>query len=156
MSATATELRQYEAMFLFGTAAGANLDNAMKIVTELVTKHGGEILVLKKFDERRLAYEIKKNKRGLYMLCYYKGEPSSVAAITRDVNLGSDVLRLLIVDASHLTVEEMEAVEAQKYEPASEERRRPRPTEGAPADGDSNSDGADAEQPQEAATVGDE
>ncbi|MEM6560440.1 MAG: 30S ribosomal protein S6 [Planctomycetota bacterium] len=145
MSATATELRQYEGMFLFGTAAGANLDNALQIVTDLVTKHGGEIIVLKKFDERRLAYEIKKNKRGLYVLCYFNGPPESVGAITRDVNLGSDVLRLLIVDASHMTEEEMHAVEAQKYEPASEDRRRPRPAEGAEAKADEEERPADAD-----------
>jgi len=27
---------------------------------------------MRKWDERRLAYEIKKQKRGLYILCYFK------------------------------------------------------------------------------------
>lgn len=144
MPATEKVLRQYEAMFLFGTAIGANLDNALKIATNLVTKHGGEIIVIKKFDERRLAYEIEKNKRGLYVLCYYNGPTDSVAAITRDVNLGTDVLRLLIVDASHMTEDEMNTVEAQKYEPAAEERRRPRPSEGAAPEAGNDDDDSHA------------
>lgn len=139
MPATAAKVRQYEGMFLFGTAAGTNVDGALATVRQLVEKHGGEVIVLKKFDERRLAYEIKKNKRGLYVLCYFRGNTETPNQITREVNLGNDVLRLLIVDASHLSEAEMNAVEPQKYEPG-EERRGRRPAMAASdEDGDDDS-----------------
>jgi small subunit ribosomal protein S6 len=76
----ATATKQYEAMFLFGQAAAQDLDGAITQVRTIVERHGGEILVLKKWDERKLAYEIAKQKRGTYVICYYRGPGASVAA----------------------------------------------------------------------------
>lgn len=120
-----TKVHQYEAMFLLPSAASADLDGALQLARSLVERHGGEVLVLKKWDERRLAYEIAKQKRGLYVLCYYRGPGASVNAIERDVNLRTDVLRVLITKADHLNQEEMEAVEPQPVE-----RERPRDERG--------------------------
>ena len=83
----------------------------------MVERHGGEVLLIKKWDERKLAYEIKKQKRGTYIICYYKGPGASVTAIERDVNLNDDVLRVLITRADHLNQEEMAAVEPQPIQP---------------------------------------
>ncbi|MFT3785769.1 MAG: 30S ribosomal protein S6 [Tepidisphaeraceae bacterium] len=110
----ATKTGTYEALFLFGTAATADAEGAVKQIGDLVTKHGGEILLLKKWDERKLAYEVKKNKRGLYVLCFYKGPGASVAKITHDVNLSESILRVMITDASHLSLDEMNAQQPQQ------------------------------------------
>ena len=103
----------YEALFLFGTAATTDVDGSVKQVEELVKKHGGEIILCKKWDERKLAFEIKKNKRGLYVLCFFRGMGVN-EKITRDVNLSEEILRVLITDASHLTEDEMRAQEPQQ------------------------------------------
>jgi small subunit ribosomal protein S6 len=99
---------QYEALFLFGVAATTDVDGAIKTVENMIKNHGGEILLLRKWDERKLAYEIKKNKRGLYVLCFYKGPGSSV--------------RVLVTDAAHLSLDEMKAMEPQQ--PVKEAPRR--------------------------------
>jgi small subunit ribosomal protein S6 len=111
--AKAIATHQYEAMFLFGQAAAQDLEGALNQVRQIVERHEGQVLVLKKWDERKLAYEIKKHKRGTYIICYYRGPGSSVSAIERDVNLSDNVLRVLITDADHLNQKEMEAVEPQ-------------------------------------------
>ena len=40
--------RNYEGMFLFGTAATANVDAALATVRGFIEKHGGSVHVLKK------------------------------------------------------------------------------------------------------------
>lgn len=105
--------KQYEAMFLFGQQAAQDLEGALANVRTIVERHGGEVIVLKRWDERKLAYEIKKQKRGTYIICYYRGPGASVSAIERDVNLSENILRVLITDAAHLSQKEMEAVEPQ-------------------------------------------
>jgi small subunit ribosomal protein S6 len=101
---------QYEAMFLFGQSAAQDLEGAINQVRQIVERHGGEVMVLKKWDERKLAYEIKKQKRGTYVICYYRAPGASVSSIERDVNLSDHVLRVLITDADHLNQKEMEEV----------------------------------------------
>jgi small subunit ribosomal protein S6 len=117
-----TRIYQYEALFLFGVTATADVDGALKTVESIVKNHGGEILLLRKWDERKLAYEVKKNKRGLYVLCFYKGPGTSVDKISRDVNLSENILRVLITDADHLNIDEMKAMEPQQ--PVKEAPRR--------------------------------
>jgi small subunit ribosomal protein S6 len=113
-SIMATKIGQYEGLFLFGTAATADVEGSVKSIGDLVTKHGGEILDLRKWDERKLAYEIKKNKRGLYVLCFFKAPGGAIEKITRDCNLSESILRHMITDASHLNLEEMKAQQPQQ------------------------------------------
>ncbi len=135
---------QYEAMFLYGPGAGQDLEAAQNNVRGIVERHGGKVLTLKKWDERKLAYEIKKQKRGTYLLCYYTGPGPSVTAIERDVNLSDDILRVLITRADHLDETEMAAVEPQPIQPREERNPwdrpygedRPRRDDRPPRDGD--------------------
>src|SRR5438093_180878 len=100
---------QYEAMFLLGPQAATEPDAAINLCRGIIERHGGNIMVVKKWDERKLAYEIHGQKRGTYVLAYYKGPGSSVTPIERDVNLSEEILRVLIVNADHINKDEMEA-----------------------------------------------
>ena len=113
MAKKKTGANQYEAMFLFGQAAAQDLEGALNQVRQIVERHGGQVIVLKKWDERKLAYEIRKQKRGTYVICYYSGPGESVSAIERDVNLSDNILRVMVTKAEHLAKKEMEAVEPQ-------------------------------------------
>ncbi len=106
---------QYEGLFLF--PGNAEVEASVKRVTSIIEAHGGSILLIKKWDERKLAYEIKKQKRGLFVVAFYTAPGGANVQITRDVNLSDDVLRILITDASHLSKEEMEKVEPQPIAP---------------------------------------
>jgi small subunit ribosomal protein S6 len=111
--------KQYEGMFLLPPG---DVDAATTAVRNLIERHHGQIMVIKKWDERKLAYEVDGQKRGLYIIAYFTAPGAAVAAIERDVNLGEDILRVLMTDASHLNKDEMEAVEPQPIQP-----RRQRP-----------------------------
>lgn len=104
----------YEAMFLVGQAVAADLGGAVAHINEILSRGHAEIVALKKWDERRLAYEIKGQKRGTYILVYFKAASKDLAHIERDCNLSEKLLRTLILRADHLTVEEMQATDGRK------------------------------------------
>jgi len=112
-----TKANVYEAMFLFPATVASDLDHALMTARQMIERHGGEIIVLKKWDERKLAYELGKNKRGVYVISYFTGPGAIVGAVERDVNLSEDVLRVMIMRADHLNKQEMEAVEPQPIQP---------------------------------------
>ena len=58
----------YEGMFLFPQSATANLQEAIDHLKEILEKVGATIINFRKWDDRRLAYEIDGNKRGVYFL----------------------------------------------------------------------------------------
>jgi small subunit ribosomal protein S6 len=121
---------QYEGMFLFGAAAASEPQNAINIIRGMIEKHGGQVLVLKRWDERKLAYEVEGQKRGTYFISYFKGPGSAVAHIERDVKLSEQVLRVLITKADHMNLDEMNAVEPQPIQRAEERNPWDRPYEG--------------------------
>lgn len=132
--------KQYEAMFLVGQQTAAEPQKAIDLCRGVIERHGGEILVIKRWDERRLAYEIEGHKRGTYILAYFRGPGSAVAGIERDVNLSEEILRVMVVRADHLNREEMEAAEPQpvtareERSPAGAGAGRPRREEHAPVE----------------------
>lgn len=111
---TTTLTNNYEGLFLLPQSAGSDLGAATELVKGLLDKVGAEIISFKKWDERRLAYEIKGNKRGLYFLCYFKLAGSEVSALERQCLLSESMLRHMITRADHLTMEQMQSADAQQ------------------------------------------
>src|SRR5271156_6758657 len=111
MAETATPaplvLNEYEGMFLFGAAAAQEPQNAIKIVRDMIEKHGGQALVLKRWDERKLAYEVEGQKRGTFFIAYFKAPGSTITPLEREVKLSELVLRVLVTKADHMNLEEM-------------------------------------------------
>jgi len=101
----------YQGLFLFPQAAVSDLQGASDHVLEILHRASVEIISFKKWDERRLAYEIKGNKRGLYFMVYFKAHANKLAGIERDCNLSEKLLRAMITRADHVTPEMMQANE---------------------------------------------
>lgn len=106
-------VHNYEAMFLFPQSATADLKGTVELLKDILTRNGANIISLKKWGDRQLAYPIAKQKRGLYILVYFSVATDKLAAIERAFNLSEAIVRQLILRADHLSVEEMQAAEGQ-------------------------------------------
>lgn len=127
--------RQYEGLFLFPQSVTADLEGAANQVREAITRHQGEVVSLVKWDDRRLAYDIRGNKRGVYFLAYFTAPSGMVAAIERECTLSETMLRALIVRADHLSAEQMKDAEGQAKLAMEAKLRRQAP-EGAEGEGE--------------------
>jgi ribosomal protein S6 len=93
----------YEGLFLLNQQAVAgDFNAAVEFVRNVLERAGAQVRLLKKWDERKLAYEIKGQKRGAYLLAYFLVEGVQIANIERDCNLSEVVLRNLIIKAEHV------------------------------------------------------
>lgn len=101
-------LRQYEGMFVFDPTFGSSFDNCEREIQRLLERAEGEILVCRKWDERRLAYRIDGRKRGVYVLVYFRAPPSKIRPLERDAQLSEPLLRLLVLQAEGVTRAAME------------------------------------------------
>ena len=119
--------KTYEAMFLFGSGHTADAEAAIKLARGIVERHEGKVIVIKKWDERKLAYEIRGEKRGLYVIAFFTAPAAAIVGIERDVTLSDDILRVIVTKADHLNAEEMAAVEPQPIQPREERNPWDRP-----------------------------
>ena len=124
-----TAPNSYEGMFLLGPS-GADPEKAIAITRGMIEKHNGTISVIKKWDERKLAFEVNNQKRGTYIIAFFTAAGASIAALEREVKLSEDVLRCIITRADHLNETEMNAVEPQPIAPPPERNSWDRPEGG--------------------------
>ena len=104
----------YEGLFLFPQSVTANLQAASDHVKEILQRAEVNLISFKKWDERRLAYEVKGNRRGVFFLVYFEAPGSAIAKIDRDCNLSEQVLRALITRADNMSLEQMQAADGQQ------------------------------------------
>jgi small subunit ribosomal protein S6 len=88
----------YEAMFILDSAkAAVSWDEAVAQVHGILTKHQAEIVASRHWDERRLAYPIDGNKKGTYLLTFFRADGTKLRDIEADCRLSDLVLRDLIL-----------------------------------------------------------
>ena len=101
-------INTYEAMFLLDPGQ-MNFEAACQPINRVFERNGAEVMTIRLWDERRLAFEIKNRKRGLYVLTYFKMDTANVKALERDCLLSDDIIRVLVTRKDKLTEEEMNA-----------------------------------------------
>jgi ribosomal protein S6 len=90
--------REFEAMFLLDNAAAvADFDGTSGVVDQILSKNGATIVQKEKWDERKLAYEIRGHKRATYYLTYFRAPTDAPAKISADVELSDKIVRHLIL-----------------------------------------------------------
>jgi len=99
----------YEGMFLVDVAkASSDWDGVLSALTKILEKSGAEIISMKKWDDRKLAYDIKGQSRGVYILCYFRVDGTKIHEIEKNIRLSEQVLRLLILNAELMTQEDID------------------------------------------------
>ncbi len=124
-------MKKYEAMFLFDPTSVSEWEAIQAELQRLMERAGARVIVCTKWDERRLAYEIRGRKRGVYVLTYFEADPAKIVGLERDCQLSESILRILVVRADHLSEEQMtqaaEQSAARPEEDAGPPDRRPVP-----------------------------
>ena len=91
-------MRLYESMFVVeNVKAKENLEDVMDGLKEMLARAGGEVVNMGKWDERRLTFEIKRQRRGTYILSHWNGPRDAPPKLERACHLAEWVLRVLTV-----------------------------------------------------------
>ena len=93
-----TTIRNYETLYIVdSTLTDEQTDAIISKYSTLVTEQGGEVQAAGRWDRRRLAYEIKGRREGLYILMYFSGEPTVEKELDRVFRISEDVIRHIIL-----------------------------------------------------------
>jgi small subunit ribosomal protein S6 len=74
-------------------------------VNKMIEKLGGELLVSRLWEERRLAYPIEGQRKGAYWLTYFRIDTQKIADLNRQCQLNDNVLRNLTLKVDPRIVE---------------------------------------------------
>ena len=133
--------RLYEGMFLVDSALAAqDWQVILDEIKRVLDRAEAEVVSLKKWDERRLCYDIQKKSRGTYILAYFNCETSKLGGIERDVQLSELIARVLVLRTDKMTPGDLEkctpleAVAAEEAERAAAAEARAEEAEKAAAE----------------------
>jgi small subunit ribosomal protein S6 len=99
----------YEGMFLVDVArASSDWDGVIATIKKILERSGAEIISIKKWDDRKLAYDIKGQSRGVYILCYFRVDGKKMREIENSIRLSEQIMRVLILNADQMTQEDIE------------------------------------------------
>jgi small subunit ribosomal protein S6 len=101
----------YECMLLLDSNRyNADANAVVNQVHNLLEKHHAEILASRPWDERRLAFPIKKHKKGTYYLIYFRMEGKNLRPLEQDFELNENILRTLVLKVNPKLVDTMLAL----------------------------------------------
>ena len=103
-----TVKKLYEAMFLIDPAKATDWDAVVSTLESVLKRADGEIVSMKKWGERKLAYEINGKTKGTYILCYFRGNGERIQDIEKAVQLSEQVMRVLILSAEGRSQKDIE------------------------------------------------
>ncbi|WP_195574010.1 30S ribosomal protein S6 [Paenibacillus sp. 1001270B_150601_E10] len=91
-------MRKYELMYILRPDLEQDVVTATVEKFQGVISNGGEITKHDVMGKRRLAYEIKKFRDGIYVLVNFTAEPAVVAEVDRQLKIADEVIRHLVVN----------------------------------------------------------
>jgi small subunit ribosomal protein S6 len=112
----------YECVFIArNEITQAQVDTIADQITTVLTEQGGEVKKREYWGLRGLAYKIKKNRKGHYMLLGIDATPAAMQEAERQLGLNEDVLREMT-----LRIETIEEAPSAILSRRGEERERDR------------------------------
>jgi len=111
-------------------------------IPEMIEKLGGELLVSRLWEERRLAYSIKGHRKGTYWLTYFRLKGDQLAELRRQCRLNDSILRMLFVKVDPRIVDALVAHAQAATTAAAAVREKPKeePKDEAQVDEEATSD----------------
>ena len=90
-------MRKYEILFIIRPLDEETTNAVVEKFSKLIVANGGKIEKEDRWGKRRLAYEIKKESEGYYVLFYTECDPDCVDECDRVMKITDEVLKHMIV-----------------------------------------------------------
>jgi small subunit ribosomal protein S6 len=87
----------YEALFILPASyEDEQVNTSIEKYTKVISDRGGEIEHAAKWEKRKMAYEIKGTREGIYCLLLFKAEHSVPAELSRVFRISDEIIRARI------------------------------------------------------------
>jgi small subunit ribosomal protein S6 len=91
-------VRDYESIFILNPTLDETESEKVNLrMQEVIKGNGGEVVRVEKWGKRKLAYPIRKHKKGEYVLVQFQGGAATVAELERNYKMTDAVIKYLTV-----------------------------------------------------------
>ena len=105
-------MSNYESVLIARQDLGAaQVNTLVSELSEVIKKEGGEVVKIDNWGLKNLAYRIKKNRKGHYVLLNIVAPASAISEYERLIRLNEDVIRYMTVKVEEFNNETAEIEE---------------------------------------------
>lgn len=62
-----------------------------------IINNDGKVEKVEELGKKKLAYEVKKNREGIYVVFYFEAEPTLIAELERNYRITDEVIKFIVV-----------------------------------------------------------
>ena len=88
-----------ETIVIDGSLDNEQINEQVKTVEDVIQAHGGKISEVNRWGRRKLAYPIRKQTQGYYVVIRYEAEGTAITPIEHEFELNEAILRYLTITA---------------------------------------------------------
>lgn len=101
-------MNTYESIFILKSTISD--DDVTKTVSKLegIIKQSGEHLITENWGKKKLAYEVMKEKKGLYVLFRFRGKGELITELERNYRFDDNVIKFMTVQLGKKELELLE------------------------------------------------
>ena len=89
-------MQKYESVLIARQDLGASqVNNIVSDLSEVIKKEGGEVVRVDNWGLKTLAYRIKKNRKGHYVLINISAPANAIAEYERVMRFNEDIIRYM-------------------------------------------------------------
>lgn len=89
-------MNKYELMFVVNVADEEKIKAAVQLVQDVI-KIGGTVDKVDEWGKRALAYEVKKQREGYYVVVNFQADPAQISELDRVIKIHEEIIRHIIV-----------------------------------------------------------
>lgn len=90
--------KQYEMMYILNARLDDDAQKQIQTrIQETIARIGGKLEKTEAIGRKRLAYPIKKQNDGIYVLAHFEADSRSLKELTRVMNITEGLLRHLVI-----------------------------------------------------------
>lgn len=112
-------------------------EEAVERVKNVIVKKGGDVFRSENWGSRKLAYDVKKHKKGTYVLIFFKAPPSTIAELEKFYKVFDLALKFMVIKLGRKEIDKIMSAQpdVQASQPTGQAGSTPR-AEPAPSDSD--------------------
>lgn len=90
-------MNKYELMFIVNVADEEKIKAAVQLVQDTVKRIGGTVDKVDEWGKRTLAYEVKKQCEGYYVVVNFQADPAQITELDRIIKIREEIIRHIII-----------------------------------------------------------
>jgi small subunit ribosomal protein S6 len=104
-------------LILNSNLSDEDIDSSITKIKDFIINQGGEIIKVDLWGRRKLAYEINKNKKGYYVLIYFKITPSMIKKLEDSYKVSDFIIKYMVLKLNKKQIQDIEKIEIIKETP---------------------------------------